>query len=167
MGRIRNVNRGSQLEARLDPPGMVPTNADIINPGGALVDRTCRLPLAPDTEKRIMLADRAHVAFTPGAQYANTDRQIGGAPGRGVITSQTEEGATVVGGVPMSPLKLSTGWADWASVNPYPSPSHGKISRRSNPNAAQTTIGIWANEGTPSNTNYEQTAPWAAGIYIG
>lgn len=152
---------------RLDPPELVPTNADIVEPSG-FIDRSCQMPMAPDTESRLMFADRMHVRFTPGAAYANVDVQKGGAPGSGgVITQCTVDGKTVVDGVPHSPIKLSTGMQDVAFVNPQPAPVHGKIPLRQNPNDAKTTIGLWTNERPYANTNYESPAPWAAGLYIG
>ena len=164
MARMSNA---TMERVRLDPPELVPINYDFVNPGGSEIDRTCRLPQAPDTENRQLFADRAHVFFIPDASYANIDVQKGGAPGEGIITSQTEQGATVVGGIPRSPLKFTFAMADWDFTNPVPLPAHAKISLRPNPNSAISKIGVWANEGTPSNTNYESPAPWAAGIYIG
>jgi hypothetical protein len=160
MGSVRD-----RSEVRLDPAGMVPNNAENVN--GVFMDRTTRIPLAPDTESRTMSADRTHAVFHPAVSYAETDMQKGGAPGIGDITSQTVDGRTVVNGVPSSPIKLTTGLGDWGATNPQPLPAHGKIVRRANPNNAIIRIGTWANEGQPANTNYESPAPWAAGTYIG
>jgi hypothetical protein len=167
---------------RLDPPGLTPDNKDYDQPfsekDNNYDDRTVQAPMAPWSETRVMMADRAHVAFLPDVSYAESDSQKGGVPGGSeaddandreghTITSQTVEGNTEVGTAPRSPIKLSYGFADWAATNPYPLPIHGKINLRSNPNSIITKPGIWANEGTPSNTNYEQAAPWAAGVFIG
>lgn len=165
----------------LDPEGLVPDNMDSDPSDQANMgyfERTVQAPMAPPTEVRVMFADRAHVAFTPNASYAESDSNKGGVPGQSsadcandsegaTITSQAEDGTTTVGTAPRSPIKLSYGMADWESVNPQPLPAHGKINMRANPNNAINKVGVWANEGTPSNTNYEAASPWAAGVYIG
>jgi hypothetical protein len=160
---------------------MLSTNAeddDAVTPNTNEYDRTVQAPMAPLTETRVMFADRMHVKFLPNQSYAESDSQKGGVPGGSeadcandseghVITSLTVDGKTEVGTAPLSPIKLSYGFADWGATNPYPLPIHGKINIRSNPNNIIVKPGIWANEGIPSNTNYEQAAPWAAGVFIG
>lgn len=178
----RNLGMPLAFRDRLDPEGLVPDNmtddngADVATQG--YIERTVQAPLAPLSEMRMMIADRAHVRWTPGYQAAESDSNKGGVPGQSTanmandpqgstISSQDVDGTTTFGTAPVSTLKISYGFADWASVNPQPIPAHGKINLRANPNDVKTKPGIWQ-EMTPwQNTNYEQPAPWAAGIYIG
>jgi hypothetical protein len=170
------------MRARLDPPGLISQNEIVDNTGVNGNERTLQQPLAPNIEIRIMLADRVRDVFTPqNVSYANQDPQKGGAPGSpgaapggtdpesatNFITSQSSTGDTTPGGAPDSPRKLSYGESDWAAEYPTWLPAHGKIGIRQNPNAAQTNVGLWANEGQPSNTKYASPAPWASGTFIG
>lgn len=166
---------------QLDGADIIGTNVeddDASTPNTNAYDRTVQAPLAPATEWRAMFADRAHIRWMPAASYAESDSQRGGVPGQSdandandpqgsVITSQEVDGVTRVGTAPYSTLKINMGMADWASTCPQPVPIHGKINLRANPNSPVTKPGLWSNEGTPSNTNYESPAPWAAGIFIG
>lgn len=175
------MRRTQSMRVRLDEPDAIGDNVgddDPTTPDNNNYDRSSQLPLAPDTEIRVMRADRTHDTFLPAVSYAESDSQKGGVPGgnRGdiandpegnTITSESPNGVTTVGGAPVSSRKLSYGFADWAYVNPQPVPIHGKLNIRQNPNSALTKVGLWANEGTPSNTNYEVSSPFAAGVFIG
>lgn len=178
-----NQNAALLDRQQLDAPDIVPDNvgSDVDSAGtGTEVygqERTVQAPLAPPTEWRAMFADRAHIAWTPAVSYANADPQRGGVIGPSDsivggqdepgITTQQVDGTTALDAIVPSTLKINMGMADWSSTAPQPIAIHGKINLRQNPNSPVTKPGLWSNEGTPSNTNYESPAPWAAGVYIG
>ena len=175
------------FNARLSPPGLISQNqqeqAESLAQTTNDSDRTIALEQAPaGMEYRVMLADRVNDVFTPnGVSYSNQDPQKGGAPGSpggapggndpwsgtNYITSESPTAVTTPGGAPVSQLKLSFGASDWTSPQPTALPAHLKIGIRQNPNAAQTSIGLWSSEGPMANTKYTSPAPWAAGAYIG
>lgn len=169
---------GTAGREKLDIPGLVPRemgDASIIgNPNTAAQvgtdgTMTSQADFAPLSETRVMLADRARVAFQPDPSYANVDRQKGGAPGNpgAVITSQQEDGTTIVGGIPSSPRKLSYGFADWTEGQPTAVPDHLAIVKFANPNRPQINPTPFNTEGPQQNTNYTTPAPWAVGVFIG
>jgi hypothetical protein len=145
--------------------------------------RTTQLPLAPGTfqELRLLEANRGSPAaqFTPAASYANVDPQKGGAPGKAgadpnksdpnisAITSQSPDGVTVPGGVPVSSRKLSYGWSDYSGHMPTFVGAHLKIQWNANPNKPQLNPTPFNTEGPSMNTKYSTPAPFAAGTFIG
>lgn len=133
--------------------------------------RTSQAPLAPLAESRILIANRVTGVFTPGASYANTDPQKGGAPGdpdgSTGITSESPTGVTTPGGVPTSPLKLSMAQQDIAPYLPTFLAGHTAINANANPNRPQVNPRPFNLEGPNQNTDYSTPAPWAAGTYIG
>lgn len=182
------MRAGTALRAGLDPPMLTPADVQDaeeetppnniqVGPDGL---RTSQAPQAPGSwqEQRIMIAMRAAQEgnFTPGAQYANDDRQRGGAPGtseqtggtdEGVITSQGPDGVTTVNGVPKSARKLSYGWSDFSSHYPTFVGAHLKIQWNANPNKPQLNPTPFNTEGPSMNTQYSTPAPFAAGTFIG
>lgn len=169
---------GSAWRPTLNPPDLEPreivdpsimnnpNTAMQVGPDGTM---TTQAPLAPVSETRVMLADRIHATFQPDTSYANVDRQKGGAPGNpgSVITSQMEDGTTVVGGVPNSPIKRSFGLADWTEGQPTAVPDHLAIVKFANPNRPQINPTPFNTEGPQQNTQYTTPSPWAVGVYIG
>lgn len=186
MAQFRGLS-GTAWRPTLSPPGLTPRDmqdAEMLSPQSAMQigpdgTTTNQVVLAPASEHRLMLADRSRVGFQPGPNYANQDPQKGGAPGspgadpsrpnpsESFITSQREDGTTVAGGLPPSPLKLSYGAGDWQEAVPTFLPAHLAINKFANPNRPQVNPTPFNNEGPQQNTQYTAPAPWAVGVFIG
>jgi hypothetical protein len=156
-----------------DPEQLSTQDAAGIGPDGT---RTISMPLAPVVEQRILIANRVTGVFTPGATYANTDPQRGGAPGdpgtvmgshSTGITSESPTGVDTAAGVPVSQLKLSMADQDVADFWPTWIAGHTAVNANANPNRPQVNPRPFNNEGPQANTKYATPAPWAAGSYIG
>lgn len=169
--RTASYLSGTPMRERLDPPQMTPP--DVVDPGTPDVGpdglRTNQAPMAPNTETRVEIANRATATYIPDASYANTDVQKGGAPGSpgSVITSTGIDGVTHTGAVPASPIKLSYGLADWISQAPTFVAAHLKINRNANPNRPQVNPTPFNIEGPQGNTQYTTPSPFAAGVFVG
>lgn len=174
---------GTQYRPTLSPPDFIPREEGdrSIDPTsiGADGTQTNQVPLAPTSETRVAIANRAFATFRPGPSYANIDPQKGGAPGapggdpsrpttsESFITSQGPDGTTIAGAAPNSPLKISYGYADWWGHTPTVLPMHQVITKFANPNRPQVNPTPFNSEGPSQNTKYTSPAPWAAGVYIG
>lgn len=180
MAQFRGLSGTAGREA-LNLPGLTPRETgdpEFAKPEsmamvGADGTTSSQADLAPAIEypmsgARVMLADRSKFVFQPTTTYANVDRQKGGAPGNpgSVITSQQEDGTTVVGGIPNSPRKLSYGMADFRH-DPTFVQAHHPIQMWSNPNRIQVNPKPFNTEGPQENTVYTTPAPWAVGSFIG
>lgn len=161
--------RLSSLFAQSDSPDVT-----TVDPGlapGEVSPGINGVRVAPSTQRRVMLADRATVRYQPAPSYANTDPQKGGAPGDADgstgITSQSPTGVTTAAGVPSSPYTLSYGEATWITATPTSIAHHQTIKRWSNPNRPQVTPTPDHPIGPEMNTVYVQPGPWASGIYLG
>lgn len=149
-----------------DPEMNKPESVQQIGKDGTV---TAQADMAPTSETRVNIANRALARFSPGTSYANVDRQKGGAPGNpgSVITSENPEGITLLGTAPDSPVKHSYGLADWQDHIPTAVPMHTIITKFANPNRPQVNPTPFNNEGPNQNTKYTAPSPWAAGIFIG
>lgn len=178
---------GTMGRERLDIPGLTPremgdpefSKAESAGLVGADGTTSAQVDFAPLSEVRVMLADRIHSVFQPDPNYANVDPQKGGAPGNpggnpghgdpsvSFITSQQEDGTTVVGGMPNSPIKRSFGLADWTESQPTAVADHVAIVKFANPNRPQVNPTPFNTEGPQQNTQYTTPSPWAVGVFIG
>lgn len=144
----------------LNDPGLAPGE---VSPGAN------RVAFSPDTQERVMLANRVLYRYQPDPSYAAIDPQIGGAPGdpggSSGITSQSPTGLTTAGGVPSSPYIRDYGEADWITATPTWIGKHQTIARWSNPNRPFATPDH--TQGPTENTFYASPGPWAQGHYLG
>lgn len=164
MARLGLYAQSQPADVTLDDPGLATGE---VSPGAN------RVAFAPNTQRRVMVADRAKANYVPGnVSYANVDSQIGGAPGDpggsiGGITSESPTGVTTHGGIPVSPYIEDYGEAEWTGTSPTWTPKHQNIVRESNPNRPQINPTPDHPEGPTMPTAYVQPGPWAQGVYLG
>lgn len=142
---------GRMYRPMLSPPGLVPDGGAVDHSAPTDTEpRTNQEPLAPMSERRVMVADRTHATFSPGGVYND------------IALSRPVEAPSP------SPIKSSYGFADIADSLPVWAGVHGRINPNANPRARGQRIGSrWLGTANSQNVAYAAPSPFLAGTFLG